>query len=81
MLELEVFDYWEIHFVVLFPFSYSNTYILVAVNYVSNWVKAIATPKADKKTLVNFLKKNILAWFGTPRVLMTLLASVLTHSK
>jgi hypothetical protein len=59
ILEVEVFDCWGIDFVGPFPSSYSSEYILVAVDYVSKWVEAIASPKADSKTVVKFLKKNI----------------------
>jgi hypothetical protein len=43
----------------------------VAVDYVSKWVEAIASPKADSKTVIKFLKKNIFTRFGTPRVLIS----------
>ncbi|PNX59327.1 hypothetical protein L195_g051361 [Trifolium pratense] len=68
---VEVFDCWGIDFVGPFPSSFSNEYILVAVDYVSKWVEAIASPKADGKTVIKFLKRNIFARFGTPRVLIS----------
>jgi len=71
ILEVEVFDCWGIDFVGPFPSSYSNEYILVAVDYASKWVEAVASPKADSKTVVKFLKKNIFTRFGTPRVLIS----------
>jgi len=71
ILEVEVFDCWGIDFVGPFPSSYSNEYILVAVDYVSKWVEAVASPKVDSKTVVKFLKKNIFTRFGTPRVLIS----------
>jgi len=43
----------------------------VAVDYVSKWVEAIASPKADSKTVIKFLKKNIFNRFGTPWVLIS----------
>jgi hypothetical protein len=69
--EVEVFDCWGIDFVGPFPPSYGNEYMLVAVDYVSKWVEAIASPRADAKTVINFLKKNIFSRFGTPRVLIS----------
>ena len=59
MLEVEVFDYWGVDFVGPFPSSFSNEYILVAVDYVSKWVEVIISPKAYDKTMIKFLKKNI----------------------
>jgi len=71
ILEVEVFDCWGIDFVGPFPSSYSNKYILVAVDYVSKWEEVVASSKADSKTVVKFLKKNIFTRFGTPRVLIS----------
>jgi len=39
--------------------SYGNLYILVAVKYVSKWVKVVALPTNNAKVVVKFLKKNI----------------------
>ena len=70
ILEIELFDVWGIDFMGPFPPSYSNTYILVAVDYVSKWVEAIATPTNDTKTVLKFLQKHIFSRFGIPRVLI-----------
>ena len=43
--EVEIFDVWGINFMVTFPHSFGNTYILLVVDYVSKWVEAIATQK------------------------------------
>ena len=40
-----------------FPRSYNNEYILVAVDYVSKWVEAIATPTNDARVVVKFMKR------------------------
>ena len=69
IVEVEIFDCWGIHFISPLPTSFGNEYILVAVDYVSKWVEAVAAPKNDAKTVVKFLKKNIFARFGVPRVL------------
>ncbi|RDX61505.1 hypothetical protein CR513_60258, partial [Mucuna pruriens] len=42
-----------------FPISKGNSYILLAVDYVSRWVGARATRANDAKTVVEFLKSNI----------------------
>ena len=54
-----------------FPPSHNNLYILMAVDYVSNWVKAIAPPINDSKVILKFLKKNIFTRFDTPRALLS----------
>ena len=71
ILELELFDAWGINFMGPFPTSYSNKYILVAVDYVSKWVEAIATPTNDNKVVMNFLRKNIFSRFGVSRALIS----------
>ncbi|KAJ9546931.1 hypothetical protein OSB04_019474 [Centaurea solstitialis] len=68
---LELFDVWGIDFMGPFPNSHRNEYILVAVDYVSKWVEAIASPTNDSKVVINFLKKNIFARFGVPRALIS----------
>ncbi|RDX86133.1 hypothetical protein CR513_32568, partial [Mucuna pruriens] len=55
----EVFDVWGIDFMGPFPVSNGYSYILLAVDYVSRWVEAIATKTNDAKVVVDFLKSNI----------------------
>ncbi|XP_075096250.1 uncharacterized protein LOC142174366 [Nicotiana tabacum] len=69
--EIEVFDVWGIDFMGPFVGSYGNKYILVAVDYVSKWVEAIALPTNDAKVVVEFLRKNIFTCFGTPRAIIS----------
>ena len=71
MQEVEIFDVWGIDFMGPFPSSGVNKYILVAVDYVSKWVEAIATPTNDARIVVKFIKKNILSRFGTPRTIIS----------
>ena len=71
ILEVERFDVWRIDFMGPFPSSYKNQYILLAVDYVSNWVEAIATPTNDAKVVLKFLKKNIFTRFGTPQAIIS----------
>ncbi|XP_062075313.1 uncharacterized protein LOC133779358 [Humulus lupulus] len=54
-----------------FPPSYNNEYILLAVDYVSEWVEAAATMTNDGKTILNFLDKHFFTHFDTPRVLIS----------
>ena len=65
ILVVQLFDIWGIDFMGPFPVSFENTYILLAVDYVSKWVKATACPKNDANTVVGFLQRNILSRFGT----------------
>ena len=55
----------------LFPSSFGNLYILLAVDYVSKWVEAIACPKNDANTVVGFLQRNILSRFRAPRTIVS----------
>ncbi|XP_019457606.1 PREDICTED: uncharacterized protein LOC109357993 [Lupinus angustifolius] len=69
--ESEMFDCWGIDFMRPFPLSCSQVYIVVAVDYVSKWVEAIATQKDDAKIVIKFLKRNVFSRFGTPWVLIS----------
>ncbi|KAI5316187.1 hypothetical protein L3X38_045363 [Prunus dulcis] len=44
-----------------FPPSLDYVYILVAVDYVSKWIAAIPCGKIDHKTVLKFLKENVLS--------------------
>ncbi|MCQ7416394.1 transposase family protein, partial [Salmonella enterica] len=46
-------------------------YILLAVDYVTKWVEAIACVKSDAATVAKFLKKNIFTRFEVPRRLIS----------
>ena len=59
ILEVKLFDVWDIDFMGPFSSSFSNQYILVAVDYVSKWVEAVALPSNDAQTIIKFVKKNI----------------------
>jgi len=72
------------------PFlSYNgNEYILLAVDYVSKWVEALACQENDAKTVIKFLKRRVFSRFGVLRVLISdggthfynaQLAKVLSH--
>nr|XP_016462018.1 PREDICTED: uncharacterized protein LOC107785270 [Nicotiana tabacum] len=69
--EVEAFDVWGIDFMGPFVSSYGNKYILVAFDYVSKWVGAVALPTNDAKRVIGFLGKNIFTWFGTPRAIIS----------
>ena len=71
IMEIEPFDVWGIDFMGPFPSSYGNKYILLAVDYVSKWVEAKATPTNDGKVVLRFLKQNIFTRHGTPRAIVS----------
>ncbi|KAK8935602.1 hypothetical protein KSP39_PZI013848 [Platanthera zijinensis] len=71
MLEVELFDVWGIDFMGPFVNSNGNLFILLAVDYVSKWVEAIATPRNDAKVVLNFLRHHIFSRFGIPRAILS----------
>ncbi|XP_076952175.1 uncharacterized protein LOC143625787 [Bidens hawaiensis] len=54
ILVIDIFDVWGIDFMGPFPNSYGNSYILVAVDYVSKWVEAITTRTNDHSLLKRY---------------------------
>ena len=54
-----------------FPLSNGNLYILIAVDYVSKWVKAVVLPSNESRVVIKFIKEHILTRFGTPRVIIS----------
>ncbi|RDX64558.1 Pro-Pol polyprotein, partial [Mucuna pruriens] len=59
MLFCEIFYVWGIDFIGPFPVSYGNSYILLAVDYFSRWVK-VGPPKL-----------SMLKLFGVPKALIS----------
>nr|GEY73721.1 reverse transcriptase domain-containing protein [Tanacetum cinerariifolium] len=51
-------------------FAIGNKYILVAVDYLSKWVKAKALPTNDARVVCKFLK-SLFARFGAPRAIIS----------
>nr|GEV84204.1 reverse transcriptase domain-containing protein [Tanacetum cinerariifolium] len=66
----EIFDVWGIDFMGPFPSSKGNKYILVAVDYLSKWVKAKALPTNDARVVVKFLK-SLFSQFRTPKAIIS----------
>jgi len=71
ILVLEIFDCWGIDFMGPFPSSFGYQFIIVAVDYVSKWVEAIASRTNDHRVVVKFLKENIFSRFGMPRAMIS----------
>ena len=71
ILVVQIFDIWGIDFMKPFPSSFRNLYILLAVDFVSKWVEAIACPRNDANTFAGFIQRNILSRFGAPRTIIS----------
>lgn len=54
ILHVKLFHVWGIDFIGHFPPSNFNTYSLLAIDYVSKWVEAVALPMKDAKVVVKF---------------------------
>ena len=51
--------------------SFRNLYILLAMDYVSEWVETIASPINFTMTVARFIQRNILSRFGAPRTIIS----------
>lgn len=71
ILEEEIFDVWEIHFMGPFPLSLGNQYILVDVNYMSKWIETIVFPRNDAQVVIKMFKNIIFLRFGVPRLVIS----------
>ena len=68
---VQIFDVWGIDFMGPFSPSFGNLYILLAVDYVSKWVEAIACPRNDANTVVRFIQRNIFSRYGAPKTIIS----------
>ena len=71
ILVVQIFYVWGIDFMGTFPPSFRNQYILLAVDYVSKWIKGIIFPRNDANTVVGFIQRNILSRFGALRTIIS----------
>ena len=71
ILEVEIFDLWGIDFMEPFPPSDGKEYILVVVDYVSKWVKAIPTKTNDHREVLRFVTRCIFTRYGCPRAIIS----------
>lgn len=68
------FEKWGIDFVGLIKppsLQGQKRYILVATEYVTKWVEAVATKKDDAQTVANFIYENIITIFGCPKEIVS----------
>ena len=71
ILVIELFDYWGIDLMGLFLNSCGYEYILVAVDYISKWVEVVASKNNNHKTILKFLKENVLSHFRTLKAIIS----------
>ena len=71
IMEVEIFDVWGIDFMGPFPPLFGQLYILLAMDYVSKWVKAVATPNNDARVVLKFLQMNVFTRLGTLRAIIS----------
>eukprot|EP00253_Pinus_taeda_P003223 PITA_03223 len=71
-MTLQPFEKWEIDFVgpITPPGKTGACYIITATEYLTQWVEAQAIKDFTTATTVKFLFKNVLTWFGCPKILM-----------
>ena len=68
---VHIFYVWGIDFMGPFPSLFGNLYILLAVDYVSKKVEAIAYPRNDANTVDGFIQRNILSRFGSLKTIIS----------
>ena len=54
-----------------FPLSYGYEYILVAVDYVSKWIEAMATKMNDHNVIIKFIQQKFLSRFDCLRAIIS----------
>lgn len=52
ILKIEIFNVWGINFMGPFCYSFDNKFILVAIDYVSKWVEALASLTNDARVML-----------------------------
>ncbi|RVX04724.1 hypothetical protein CK203_025024 [Vitis vinifera] len=67
ILIVDLFYVWGIDFMGPFPMSFGYSYILVGVDYVSKWVKAIPCKRNDHRVVLKFLKNILMKVVNTSR--------------
>lgn len=51
--------------------SNEHRFILVAIDYFTNWVEVVTLKAVTKKAVVNFFHSNIICHFGIPKTVIT----------
>jgi transposase InsO family protein len=69
-LQIKLFDVWGIDYMGPFLKSKNCEYILVAVDYVFKWVKAIPCRATDSRSSKKMFEEIIFLRFGVPRMVI-----------
>jgi transposase InsO family protein len=67
----EIFYVWGIDFMGPFPLFFGNLYILLAVDYVSKWIKVKATRTNDTKVVLDFVRTHKFDRFRIPKAIIS----------
>jgi hypothetical protein len=70
-LQIKLFDCWGIDCMGPFPKSKNSEYILVAVDYVSKWVRAMPCRAIDSRNSKKMFEEVIFPRFGVPRIVIS----------
>jgi len=71
VISIGPFAKWGIEFITRNPASSAgHNYIIVAMDYITKWAKALPTYWADGETMVLFLFNQVICHFGVPRVII-----------
>jgi len=70
ILVSEIFYVYGIDFIGPFP-SFDNLYILLAVDYVSKWIKVKAIRTNDAKVVLDVIRTHIFDRFGIPKAIIS----------
>lgn len=71
ILVSEIFDVLGINFMGPFPLSFENSNIILAMDYISKWMKTKVTLTNNAKIVVDFIKANIFSRCGTSKVIIS----------
>ena len=69
--EVDAFDVWEVSLMGPLQFFDEKEFILIAVDYASQWVEVTALSNRDFDRIERFLIKHVLHRFGTPMMLIS----------
>ena len=69
--EIDAFDVWEVSLMGPLQFSDEKEFILIAVDYASQWAEVTGLSNRDFDRIERFLIKHVLHRFGTPMMLIS----------